>query len=207
MERDRVCAAYQQKMSILLDCLIKEKQWDDVLTWSENWILHGYSTELAYRALMYAHAGKGDLSLAMATYHRCSEALERDLGVSPSLETQQLIEQLRDGVEISTTLRFSPPPSQIDQPPFLIKDQSEFEKNLFVSRECELNQLDYFINDVKSGRGKVAIITGEAGSGKTSLIQEFTDRAIISYQNMIVTNGYCNAHSVQLILTILFVKF
>lgn len=195
LERDRISAAYQQKMSNLLDCLVDMKQWNEVLMWSEDWISHGYTPEPAYRALMLAHAGKGDQSQVMTTFQRCSEALDRELGVDPSLETQQLFEKLRDHGAISKTLNHATPPTQPGLPPFLIKSRPKVEKILFVSRERELNRLESQLNEAKAGRGSVTLITGEAGSGKTSLIQEFTHRTINANPDVIIANGNCNAHS------------
>ena len=53
------------------------------------------SPEPAYRALLQAHAGLGSQGQVAATYQRCQEALQRELGVTPSPETERLYEQLR----------------------------------------------------------------------------------------------------------------
>jgi DNA-binding SARP family transcriptional activator len=195
LERDRLSSAYIQKMNNLLDCLVENRQWDEVLTWSENWILHGYSPEPAYRALMLAHAGRGEQSQVLTTYKRCEEALDRDLGVGPSPETKQIFERLRFG-ETKKTKTLQPRPKiQIDSPPFLTDTKPDVEKALFVARENELIQLETYLNQAKNGQGQVIFITGEAGSGKTYLIQEFTQRIIDSHPDAIVASGNCNAQS------------
>jgi predicted ATPase len=47
------------------------------------------------------------------------------------------------------------------------------EKQVFVARERELSQLDGFIKRSLAAQGLVCFVTGEAGSGKTTLVTEF----------------------------------
>ena len=61
-ERDRLQAAFQQKMNLLLQRLLKSDRWDDALHWSEEWVRLGYSPEPAYQAMMRAHAEKAILA-------------------------------------------------------------------------------------------------------------------------------------------------
>lgn len=69
------------------------------------------------------------------------------------------------------------------------------EKRLFVAREQELTQLDSFLNLALTGRGRVAFVVGEAGSGKTALVQEFARRAQDAHPHLIIAGGNCNAFS------------
>ena len=69
------------------------------------------------------------------------------------------------------------------------------EKPVFVARESELERLNTFLERSHSGRGQVVFITGEAGSGKTALIQEFSRRAQEAHPDLIVASGKCNAHT------------
>jgi predicted ATPase len=61
--------------------------------------------------------------------------------------------------------------------------------------ERELAELDGFLNLALAGQGRVAFVTGEAGSGKTALIQEFTHRAQDAHADLRVANGNCNAYT------------
>jgi DNA-binding SARP family transcriptional activator/predicted ATPase len=195
LERDRINAAYHQKMSSLLERLLETGQWGEVVNWSEKWILIGSSPEPAYRALMRAYANLGNQTMVVATYQRCVEALSRDLDLDPSPETKQLFEQLRDIEKKSQDTTVTIHPSQSKTPAFLSGDLIKVEKNLFVARENELTQLEDFLLKTLSGMGNVVFITGEAGSGKTSLIQEFTQCVQGSYSDVLVAIGNCNAHS------------
>jgi DNA-binding SARP family transcriptional activator/predicted ATPase len=195
VERDRLQAAYHQKMDLLLDCLIQAGAWDEALKWGEQWIRLGYSPEPAYRALMLAHAGLGDQGMVTATYQRCVESLERELGLEPSPETQQLYEQIREG-KLKVSLPMARSPELVSKPPCLLEGEGgEIERPVFVARERELAQLSSFLNLAVAGQGRVVFITGEAGSGKTALLQEFTRRAQEAQADLIVASGNCNAHT------------
>jgi predicted ATPase len=212
LERDRLQAAYHQKMNHLLNSLIQDMQWDDAIFWAEQWIRFGYSPEPAFRAMMRAYAGLGDQTMVSSTYQRCRDALDRELSLEPSPETQQLLEELLqvepDHVEI---LPIQKPDFSIIQPSFLNKEPYFEERSNFVAREREIARLDHFRDMALNGHGQVVFITGEAGSGKTSLIQEFTQRSLTandrslannsresgfsSQVNLIIASGNCNAHT------------
>ncbi len=195
LERDRINAAYHQKMSSLLEHFLETRQWGEVVNWSEKWILIGSSPEPAYRALMRAYASLGNQSMVVATYKRCIEAMSRDLDLDASPETKQLFKQLRDTEIRGPGILTTAPPLQAEIPAFLLGDAIEVDKNLFVARENELTQLENFFLKTKSGMGNVVFITGEAGSGKTALIQEFIQLVQRTYSDVLVAIGNCNAHS------------
>jgi predicted ATPase/DNA-binding SARP family transcriptional activator len=213
LERDRLQAAYHQKMSQLLDTLIQNSKWDEALKWGERWIQFGYSPEPAFRAEMRAYAGLGDQTMVSATYQRCQEALDRELGVGPSLETQRLFDQLLHGkIDRSEVPPISPHNLSKKRPPFLDQGESlQRERPHFVAREPELAQLQKYLDLANNSKGRVVLVTGEAGSGKTALIQEFTQRAQDalsstsldkttapvwpSRDSIIVASGNCNAHT------------
>jgi predicted ATPase len=205
LERDRLEAAYQQKMNLLLEGLIEAGQWEEALKWGEEWIRLGYGPEAAYRALMRAHAGLGNQGMVSASYQRCVEALKGELGLEPSSETRQLYEQIRRG-ELDQA---SPSSRRVagllqQQPPFLDAGEVRpIETPVFVAREGELAQLNKYLDLALAGQGRVVFVTGEVGSGKTALIQEFTRRAqgiqadssAGSGEAPIVASGNCNAYT------------
>jgi len=66
---------------------------------------------------------------------------------------------------------------------------------LCIAREHELSKLNAFLDLALAGQGQVCFITGEAGSGKSTLVQEFSRRAEIAHPELITTIGICNAQS------------
>ncbi len=197
LERDRLQAAYSQKMDLLLERLIDLGQWDDVLSWGEEWIRKAISPEPAYRAMMIAHEKSGHPGMVGATYQRCLDALNRDLGLEPSPETTRLYQQIRRGeLEEPTVPR--KPVLESGNPHLSFFDQRQpiqIEKPIFVARERELEKMGRLLDLALKGQGRVIFITGEAGTGKTSLIDEFTLRSQESHPDLIVVAGNCNAHT------------
>jgi predicted ATPase/predicted Ser/Thr protein kinase len=82
-------------------------------------------------------------------------------------------------------------------PPFLQEGGGEAEAALpvFVARERELGRLADFFKTARRGQGRVALVTGDAGSGKTALIQEYCRRALDSDPDLVVAGGRCNAQT------------
>jgi predicted ATPase/DNA-binding SARP family transcriptional activator len=156
--------------------------------------------EGAHRQLMQLHAWSGRRSAALRQYQDCAAILEDQLGVPPQEETTQLFLAIQEG-------RAPPPPDEpraqepalplppsAELPPFLQQDIPA-ETPIFVARESELAQLDQYLQQALDGQGKVVFVTGEAGSGKTALIQEFARRALDSHADLVVATGHCNAHT------------
>jgi serine/threonine protein kinase/tetratricopeptide (TPR) repeat protein len=71
----------------------------------------------------------------------------------------------------------------------------EAKRPVFVAREQELSLLGKYLDATLSGKGQVVVVKGEAGSGKTALIQEFIWRAQESNSDLIVSSGKCNAQT------------
>ena len=195
MERDRLLNAYHRNMNLLLEGLIQAGDWEPVLKWSEDWIRFGYSPEPAFRAMMQAYAGLGNLGMVSATYQRCIKALDRELGLQPSAETQRLYEQSLPGERRG----FEAPPAprkdqrvpflELGEPPHLV------DRPVFVARQDEMAKLEAFLERAAAGQGQTIFITGEAGSGKSALLAEFTRRIQESRSDLIVASANCNAHT------------
>jgi DNA-binding SARP family transcriptional activator len=146
--------------------------------------------EKAHRQLMRLLAYSGRAGEALAQYEACRRLLAEELAVEPSVGTTQLGGQIRDG-----TLPI-PSPVTVHQPAFLLdKKTTEAERSLFVAREGELAQLDGLLDLALAGQGQVAFVVGEAGSGKTALLQEFSRRAQRTHADLLVALGKGNAYT------------
>jgi predicted ATPase/DNA-binding SARP family transcriptional activator len=143
--------------------------------------------EQAHRQLMRLLALSGRRSAALSQYQTCCRVLAEELGVEPADETTALYERIRDGEVVRVRLwQPTSPPSRPHTPT---------PSAPFVAREDELARLDEFLNLALTGQGRVAFVTGEAGSGKTVLIGEFARRAMAAHRDLIVAGGKCNAHA------------
>ena len=161
LEQERLQAIFEDRMQLLLDRLVDEARWREAREWAERWIAHGQVPEPAYRALMTAAAGLGDQAGVAAAYRRCIEALEEDVGVEPSPETQALFDRLTSG-EI---LPQAKPQATSATPPLKLPLQT----TLFIGRGDELARLAMLLTDPTV---KLVTILGPGGMGKTRLATE-----------------------------------
>lgn len=65
----------------------------------------------------------------------------------------------------------------------------------FVSREAELNRLNTLLTKTLTGQTQVCFISGEAGTGKSRLIEEFVRQSENRYENLLCTKSDCNAQT------------
>jgi DNA-binding SARP family transcriptional activator len=151
--------------------------------------------EVAHRQLMRTLALLGQRSAALAQYETCHRVLAEELGVEPDEETTRLYERISAG-QLRSAVSFPRRPDAAPEPsPFLDDELVEAEGPVFVARERELEQLGGFLDLALHGQGRVVFVVGEAGSGKTALLQEFTRRAEVAHPELVVATGNCNAHT------------
>lgn len=68
-------------------------------------------------------------------------------------------------------------------------------KATFIGRKTELQWLEEFLKKATAGRLQVAFIAGEAGAGKSTLIEEFIREQESSDPTLITSIGVCNAQT------------
>ncbi len=152
--------------------------------------------EEAHRQVMRLLAQSGRRSEALAQYGTCCRLLADELGVEPAQETTRLYGQIRDGTLGPPEHRPRPVDLAADLPPFLGEGAAtHVERAVFVARERELAQLEEYLERALAGRGRMVFVTGEAGSGKTALVEEFSRRAQETHAELIVASGNCNAYT------------
>ena len=156
--------------------------------------------EGAHRQLMRLHAWAGRRSAALRQYQECMAILKDQLDLPPQATTTALYEVIQEGR--APPLPDGPREGQspilcetLPGPPAFLKDDIPIEIPLFVARQRELARLDRYLQSAFDGQGKVVLITGEAGAGKTALIQEFSRRAQDSHPDLVIAVGHCNAHT------------
>jgi len=84
------------------------------------------------------------------------------------------------------------------RPPLFLQARGRLSKSslpLFVGREGELARLEAHLGIALTGKGRVVFISGEAGSGKTTLMAEFAQRSQADQSDLIVAWGQCNAQA------------
>jgi len=68
-------------------------------------------------------------------------------------------------------------------------------QNTFIGRKTQLHLLEGFLKKAAGGQMQVAFIEGEAGVGKTSLVEEFIRSRTEADPSLISALGECNAQT------------
>ncbi len=119
--------------------------------------------EPAHQALIRLLATGGDRAGALAQYRECVRTLSRELGVPPLSETSRLYDEINRGTfEVAV-----PEPVAVEPAP----DGSTPAAPTLVGRTAELRQLLETYDGVAAG-ARVVLVEGEAGIGKTRLVEE-----------------------------------
>jgi DNA-binding SARP family transcriptional activator/predicted ATPase len=153
--------------------------------------------EGAHRQLMRLYTWSGRRTAALRQYEECVAVLEEQLGVPPQEETVELYQAIQAGQappspEEGWEGEAVEPPAET---PAFLEGEVRVECPVFVAREGELAQLEGHLEATLAGQGKVVFVTGDVGSGKTALIQEFTRRAQEAHPDLVVASGNCNAYT------------
>ena len=165
LEQERLQSVFERKMQLLLERLVEEGRWPEVLEWGERWIALGHTPEPAYRGLMTAHGALGDQSSVGAVFQRCVEALRQELGVESSQQTRDLYERLSRG-------EVTPPVPAPDERPTLPprpRHNLPVQPTPFVGREAVLTEIGERLQDPDC---RLLTLVGPGGCGKTRLALE-----------------------------------
>jgi DNA-binding SARP family transcriptional activator len=111
---------------------------------------HDPTREDVHRRLMAVYASAGSRDQAVRQFHVCRDVLRRELDLTPGDETEGLYEEI---------LARREPDHRVASP--------------FVGRESVLEQLGDELTRADAGTGRMIVLTGEAGVGKSRLVAEF----------------------------------
>ncbi|MCX6020668.1 MAG: AAA family ATPase [Chloroflexi bacterium] len=123
--------------------------------------------EDAHRRLMQLYAQAGSRHRALRQYQTCRDSLQRELGVEPSEETEQLHRQILEG-QVRVPVQHPAAPSRTAEP---VADLPRALPAMF-GREQELERADDLLEQVMAGHGQTLVISGVAGIGKTRFVQQ-----------------------------------
>lgn len=112
-------------------------------------------SEDAHRRVMRLHYLRGDRAAAMLAFDRCEQTLKHEVGAAPSAETLALLATIERAAPLAgAAAQRQPVPAALMRPPRL------------VGRDAERTQLLQGL-----AAGPVAVLVGEAGMGKSRLLQ------------------------------------
>ncbi len=140
--------------------------------------------EGAHRSLMQLYARQGRRASALRQYQVCVELLRRELGVEPQSATRELYQTiLRESPAPQTAEPLRPtrrvsrgrPPRARPSPraPAAAPPDTPL-----VGRAPELERLEGALGLASKGLGRALVLTGEAGIGKTRLVEHLAGEAV-----------------------------
>lgn len=162
-ERDRLRLRHKDALARLVDLLEARRHYAQAICHAQRLVRDEPVDEDAYRRLMRLLALNGDHTGAIRVYQSCATNLQRELGVEPSQTTREAYEGL---------LRREPRPIRVAE------RQPVLETMLpLVGRRQEWERLHAAWLEAMEGPAGFAIVTGEAGIGKSRLAQELFSMA------------------------------
>jgi DNA-binding SARP family transcriptional activator len=178
-ERRRVERRFLDALANLAERYAKRGDGEAALSAAERLVAGDPANEGAHRLIMRLHALAGDRSAALRQYGLCREALDRELGIPPDAETDALRDRIIRGdlppVREPRATRPSPSPPG-PRPPSRDVALGRLSVELllpFTGRQRQLELLRAQHQSTLAGQGKVVLVDGEAGIGKSRLLAEF----------------------------------
>ncbi len=159
-ERERLARRCAGAAAALVKQLEKGREYSSAVGHVRHWLEHDPLDEEAHRWLMRLHALLGDRAGALQAYQRCAEALLRELGSEPSVETRRLHERIRSA---------EPGPGE----PADERGRGAAVPPL-VGRQAEWARLREVWERAAGGSTSFALVTGDAGIGKSRLAEELS---------------------------------
>lgn len=177
-ERERLRSLHGTNLERLTERYASASDYARAIATTRALLLHDPWREDALRTLLSLRQASGDRAGALQEYEHFAERLRRDLDVAPMPETVNRYEAiLRSG-----------DPSTSERPASALERSTIPATMPFVGRAEELLRLRQMWVRAMRGAGGVAVVSGEAGIGKSRLITEF-GATVISQGGAIVAGA------------------
>lgn len=157
-ERERLRQRHLQVLTRLVALLEARQEYDRAVHYARRIIRDDALNEDAYQNLMRLLVLQGDRAGAARVYHTCASILQRELGIHPSRATRKAYEQLVRG-SAGETLAVAGHPAVFVTP-------------TLIGRQPGWEQLQTAWRRANGGQPGFALVTGEAGIGKSRLAEE-----------------------------------
>jgi len=147
--------------------------------------------EAAQRGLMLALVDSNQPGAALAHYAAYRRELQADLGAEPEAQTAELAAAIQQGrLAAAAAVR---PLNEARSTTAAWSTARMGDAHPFVGREQELSALHAAARQAALGRGSVVLVAGEAGSGKTYLLQELAQQLGRASPRWLIVHGRCTA--------------
>jgi DNA-binding SARP family transcriptional activator/predicted ATPase len=155
-ERPRYVRAYLRAAGALIELYERSGDYPAGIRHAEALATLDPLSESAWQHLIRLHAAAGDRAAALRAYDQCAAALRRELSTEPGPATR------RERAEALGASPAAPVPAPA---------------STLVGRAAEWSTLSDAWRRAAAGRASFALITGDAGIGKTTLVRELARAA------------------------------
>ena len=179
--REELQRRYLQLLLDLGECYAEAGRFAEAVNQARAVLAREVAAEPAYQALMRYAYYMGDQRTALQSYDVCVRALRNELGAKPLPATSELYRH----IQRRTLPR--PAPKHDPATPDAIYTLTN---PPFVGRAREYSALTQALHAAQAGAGRVVLVEGEPGIGKSRLLQETLDYARSQEVLTLVTHCY-----------------
>ena len=183
-----------------------EEQYSVAIAHVRRWLSMDPLHEPAHQLLAGLYVKSGQHAAARQQYGEYADLLEREFRVSISETFEEFCTPLHNELHAlhTSAMRLTNDTHCADDRlaaatlPVFLRSNAEPSADTagpFVGRDHRIAQLDAFLATALAGRGQTVVVSGEAGSGKTMLLQEFARRAQLDHADLIVAQGRCDLYA------------
>ena len=181
-EASRLQQAYVGVLQRLATFAESRQSWDEAVEYIQRLVQLDPLDEAVQQQLIGLYLHMGAIGKALHQYRQLESELAEKLDLTPSAETQALLQEaMRLRRDTAPTVRMSPR-SPVRLPPSLP----------FTGRDDTLEKLLVLSHDVTTGRGVTVLVQGENGIGKSRLLDEFASRLPVEASAWIILQGSCS---------------
>jgi len=182
-ERYRLEALFLEGLARLLEAYQARGEHEEALTCAHRLLRQDPLREDVHRQAMRLYVQLGQPVAALQQYYRCREVLREEIGIEPAPETTALAQELL-GVELRAEEPLAAPHQ--GRTPF------DVGRAVLAGRDQELGDLLRHWERCLEGEGRLILISGEAGVGKTRLAEALAEN--VRWQGAEVMWGRCYEH-------------
>ncbi len=166
-QRRRTCEQMCLKvLEELLESCTRQGDFLKAIEYARRYLTIDELAEHIHRRLIELYQSSGNRSAALRQFEICTTILERELGVQPMDETRQVYQAVLRG-ERSWSVASPPQPAWSTLPGLNLP---------LIGREDALEELKQAYQACLQNRGRIVLISGEAGIGKSRLVEDFAAR-------------------------------
>jgi len=191
-ERYRIEADYEEALTRLMLMQQDARLYQQALQTALRLVDQDPLREDAHRLVMRAFCRLGQRNAALEQYRHCRQLVQEELGAEPMAETVELYQTILDGRFETGLANARLIASKAHVNTIHRTGQDPLNPIIYgrlVGREQEMTFLRDRYQEVLAGHGTLVLVSGEAGVGKTRLIEEFAHR--LRWEGVRVLWGRC----------------